>query len=163
MVNNDDDLKLIYVLKIGYNTKGEGLYEFVFSEDETNVDVEDWLWELSPASEHAEPPNPDFVDRIFHLKTKAFNLVCLHESYDRPYVHGYHGIIALAYEDIDNEIESPDGFDPDDMFGEAEDDDDPVVVFHYGVTLTQVKDILYQKKIILKGNDFIGSSSVSLN
>ena len=36
------------------------------------------------------------------------------------------------------------------MFGETEDDDDPVVVFHYGVTLAQVKDILYQKKIILK-------------
>ena len=37
---DDKKLKLIFILKIGYNSEGEGLYEFIFSLDETNVDVE---------------------------------------------------------------------------------------------------------------------------
>ena len=43
------DLKLIYILKIGYNSKGEGLYEFIFSSDITNIDVESWMWDIEPA------------------------------------------------------------------------------------------------------------------
>jgi hypothetical protein len=42
----DEDLKLIFVLKIGYNTKGDGLYEFIFSKDPTKIDVEGWCWDL---------------------------------------------------------------------------------------------------------------------
>ncbi len=34
MEYSEDKLKLIYVLKIGYNSKDEGLYEFIFSLDE---------------------------------------------------------------------------------------------------------------------------------
>jgi hypothetical protein len=30
---DDNKLKLIYILKIGYNAKDEGLYEFIFSLD----------------------------------------------------------------------------------------------------------------------------------
>ena len=43
MEYEDNKLKLIYVLKIGYNSKFEGLYEFIFSLDETNVDEEGWF------------------------------------------------------------------------------------------------------------------------
>jgi len=163
MINKDEDLKLIYVLKIGYNSKNEGLYEFIFSDDETNIDMDDWCWDLTPASEHAEPPAKDYINNIYHLKTDVFNLVCLHESYDRPYSHGYHNIIALAYEDIDNETETPDGFNQfEEMFGD-DDDDAPVLVFHFGMSLAQIKDALYERKIILKGNEFVGSSKMNLN
>jgi hypothetical protein len=161
---NEGDLKLIYVLKIGYNSKGEGLYEFIFSMDETNVDIEDWCWDISPACDNAEPPPKDYINGIFNLKTSSFNLVCLHESVERSYVHGYHNIIALAYEDIDQEIEPPDGFNQyEDLFDENEDDDTPVLVFHYGTTLEQVKEMLYERRIILKGNEFVESSSIDLN
>ncbi len=160
----DDDLKLIYVLKIGYNSKEEGLYEFIFSIDETNIEYEDWLWDMSPACDNAEPPHKDYIDSIFSLKTKSFDLVCLHEAVDRAYMHGYHNIIALAYEDIDNECGnlSEDGFNQyEDMFEEKE--EPPVLVFHYGVTLKKVKELLYERKIVLKDNEFVESSSVDLN
>lgn len=160
----DEDLKLIYVLKIGYNANNEGLYEFIFSADETNIEYEDWLWDMSPACDNAEPPHKDFVDSIFSLKTSSFDLVCLHEDVSRPYMHGYHNIIALAYEDIDNECENPadDGFNQyEELFEEQE--EPPVLVFHYGSTLKKIKELLYERKIIFKGNEFVESSSVDLN
>ena len=160
----DSDLKLIYVLKIGYNANNEGLYEFIFSSDQTNIEYEDWLWDMSPACDNAEPPHKDFVDSIFSLKTKSFDLVCLHESVERSYMHGYHNIIALAYEDIDGECEGvpeEDGFNQyEDMFEEQE--EPPVLIFHYGITLEKVKELLYERKIIFKGNEFVESSSVEL-
>jgi len=97
-MNNDDKLKLIYVNKIGYNAKGEGLYEFIFSLDPTNVDIEKWSWDLSPACDNAIPPTEEYIDAIFNLKTSSFDLFCLHEAVDREYMHGYHTIHALAYE-----------------------------------------------------------------
>ena len=66
----DSDLKLIYIKKIGYNTKGEGLYEFIFSSDETNIEYEDWLWDMSPACDNAEPPHKDYIDAIRRFQTK---------------------------------------------------------------------------------------------
>lgn len=164
MEYKEDDLKLIYVLKIGYNSKGEGLYEFIFSIDETNVDIDGWCWNLSPACDNAEAPEKDFINAIYNLKTSSFDLVCLHESVTRSYIHGYHNIIALAYEDIEGEIEQPDGFNQyENIFDEESDNDDPVLVFHYGTTLEQIKEMLYERKIILKGNEFVESSTVELN
>jgi len=159
----DSDLKLIYVLKIGYNSKGEGLYEFIFSSDETNIDIEDWRWDLSPACDNAEPPSDDYIDAIYNLKTDSFDLSCLHEAVDREYMHGYHNIHALAYEiEYQGENENPDGFNQyEDMF--ENDDDLPLLVFHYGMTLEEIKDILYGRKIILQGKDFVESSSAELN
>ena len=159
---SDSDLKLIYVLKIGYNSKDEGLYEFIFSSDETNIDVEMWGWDLSPACDNAEPPTDDYIDIIYNLKTDSFDLFCLHEAVDREYMHGYHNIHALAYEvDRQDGGNTPDGFNQyEEIFEEK--DELPLLVFHYGMTLKEIKDILYGRKIILQGKDFIESSSAEL-
>ena len=159
MNHKDEDLKLIYVLKIGYNTKGEGQYEFVFSIDETNIDFEKWCWDLDPACDNADPPEEGYINGIYTLKTDAFDLFCLHEATDREYMHGYHGIHALAYE-IPYEGDA-DGFDEfEDMFDQ---DDSPLLVFHYGMALTQIKEMLYERKIILRGTEFLESSKVKLD
>lgn len=162
-MSDNNDLKLIYVLKIGYNSKGEGLYEFIFSKDETNIDIEDWSWDLSPACDNAEPPSDNYIDAIYSLKTDSFDLFCLHEAVDREYMHGYHNIHALAYEiEYQGDNNNPDGFNQyEDMF--ENDDDLPLLVFHYGMTLEEIKDILYGRKIILQGKNFIESSSAELS
>jgi hypothetical protein len=158
---DDKKLKLIYILKIGYNSKNEGLYEFIFSDDETNVDIEGWCWDLVPACDNAMPPTEDFIDAVFNLKTSTFDLFCLHEAVDREYMHGYHTIHALAYE-IDKLDDGNNGHDQyDSMFNKSE-EDAPLLVFHYGMTLTRVKDLLYARKIVLKDKDFIESSSIKL-
>jgi hypothetical protein len=156
----DSKLKLIYVLKIGYNSKDEGLYEFIFSLDETNIDVEGWCWDISPACDNAQPPTENYINAIFSLKTSSFDLFCLHESAERPYMHGYHTIHALAYENLDKADQSNgNASDYESMF-ENQDDDLPLLVFHYGMTLAKIKDMLNVRKIILKNNEFVEISSI---
>jgi hypothetical protein len=157
MVYDEKGLKLIYVLKIGYNSKDEGLFEFIFSKDEQNIDIEKWCWDLIPACDNAEPPEEDYIDAIFSLKTKNFDLFCLHEAVDREYMHGYHTIHALAYE-IDRELDSFDDYTT--MFETDDDNDAPLLVFHYGMTLENVKNLLNDRKIILKNNEFVETSSL---
>lgn len=159
---SDTELKLIYVLKIGYTSKNEGLYEFIFSLDESNIDMAGWCWDMTPASDNAMPPEEDYINNIVNLKTSTFDLFCLHEAVDRPYMHGVYTIHALAYE-IGKQEDGNNGFsDYEQMFGSGQDDDDdtPLMVFHYGMTLGQVKEILNIKKIILKNNEFIETSSI---
>lgn len=159
MVHDDEKLKLIYILKIGYNAKDEGLYEFIFSLDPTNIDFESWCWDLSPACDNALPPTEKYINAIFNLKTSSFDLFCLHEAVDREYMHGYHTIHALGYE-TESLVEGNMPFSDYEKMFENNDDDVPLLVFHYGMTLTKVKDILSLRKIILKNNEFIETSSI---
>ena len=153
----DVELKLIYILKIGYNSKGDGLYEFIFSKDETNVDFEMWNWDISPAYQNAIPPSDDYVDAIISLKTSKFNLYCLHESPERPYSHGYHTIQALAYE-IPNTEENDGYVQYENLMEDHE--DLPLLVFHYGSTLSSIKEKLYIRNIVLKNNEFVDVSAL---
>lgn len=158
----DGNLKLIYVHKIGYNSKGEGNYEFIFSRDETNIDEESWCWDLEPAESNAMPPTEDYIDGTYGLKTKDFDLECLCDSVDRPYMHGYHNIIALAYEiEYVGEIDG-DGFNQYEEMFNNDGDDSPLLVFHYGMSLERVKEKLYERSIILRGDEFIKSSSIKI-
>jgi len=159
---DDNKLQLIFVLKIGYNAKDEGLYEFIFSQDPANILVEDWCWDLSPACDNAMPPTEDYIDAIFNLKTASFDLFCLHEAVDREYMHGYHTIHALSYETEKEDTGNSNFSDYDQMF-DNDNDDVPLLVFHYGMTLKRVKDLLDGRKIILKGNEFVETSSIKFN
>jgi len=151
----EDELRLIYVHKIGYNSHREGLFEFIFSKDETNIDIEGWCWDLTPACDNAMPPTVDYVDKIINLKTSSFDLFSLCEAVDREYMHGYHTIHALAYEiDVEN-----DGFDSYEELMDGE--ETPLLVFHYGMTLKQVKDLLYNRKFILQNDEFVETSSIT--
>lgn len=160
-MSKTDELKLIYVLKVGKNSRGEGIYEFIFSKDIENVDIEMWNWDISPASEQGDTtiPDPEYIDAIFSLTTKQFALFCLHNANDRPYIHGYHLIHALAYEDEDDEsLEDDDSFGYDTLINDN--DDKPLLVFHYGMTFKAVEDKLYERNIILKGDKFINTSAI---
>lgn len=156
---DEDKLKLIFVLKIGYNSKEEGLYEFIFSTDDTNIDMEGWCWDISPACDNAMPPTPEYTDAVLNLKTKMFDLFCLHEAVDREYMHGYYTIHALAYE-IPPQKGDEGGFSDYERMFESDNDDTPLLVFHYGMSLRKIKEMLEPRKIILKNNEFIETSSM---
>jgi hypothetical protein len=157
MEYEDSKLKLIYVLKIGYNSKDEGLYEFIFSLDETNIDIEGWCWDISPACDNALPPTEEYINAVFSLKTSTFDLFCLHEDTTREYMHRYHTIHALAYE-IEKKDEN--GYSDYTKMFEGENDDVPLLVFHYGMSLAKVKDLLNSRKIVLRNNEFVETSSI---
>jgi hypothetical protein len=160
MTYEEDKLKLIYILKVGYNSKYEGLYEFIFSLDETNIDVEGWCWDLVPACNNAQPPTEEYVNAVFSLKTDSFDLFCLHEAVDRPYMHGYYTIHALAYEKEKQDDGNNNGNSDYQQMFENVGDDVPLLVFHYGMTLAKIKDMLNARKIILKNNEFVETSSI---
>lgn len=149
MEYSNEELGLIYVHKIGYNTKDQGLYEFIFSHDIGNIKEEGWNWDMSPACDNAIPPTEDYFDKLISLKTDSFDLECLCESVDRPYIHGYHTIIALAYEVMK---EDENGYSEYDKLMAA---NLPLLVFHYGMTLDQVTDIFKQRNVVLRKNEFI--------
>jgi hypothetical protein len=151
----NSELKLIYINKVGYTSKGEGLYEFIFSKDETNVDIENWLWDKSPACYNASAPTDEYVDLIVELKTKTFDLFCLHEAVDREYMHGYHTIHALAYE-----IEKTDENGYVQYENMEKENESPLLVFHYGITLETVENIFKSKNITYKDNKFIENNIV---
>jgi hypothetical protein len=134
-----DDLKLIYVLKVGQNTKKENIFEFIFSKDESNIDYKKWGWDVHPACDNANPPSEDYIDEIVTIKTDEFDLFCLHDATDREYLHGYYNIHALAYEWEDEENM--------DLYPSLEDDIEPILVFLYGMSFNVVKDLLYSRNI----------------
>lgn len=163
MKNKPDDLKLVFVLKVGYNTKGEGLYEFIFSKNIENIlsMKEEWEWEKSPASTtgNALPPTENYIDKIYELKTKEFNLECLHESHNHSYMDGVYTIHCLAYEaDKEEDYE----YDDYENMYEDNNDDLPLLVFHFGMTLNQVENILYQRDIILHDNAFKSYNNINI-
>ena len=137
-MEDTDNLKLIYVLKVGRNTSGENIFEFIFSKDETNIDANEWGWLESPACDNATPPSKDYIDKSCTIKTKEFDLFCLHEAVDREYMHGYHTIHALAYEYFNEEDDSDDN------------EESAVLVFHYGMSFKTVEELLSNRDIRLK-------------
>ena len=160
-----DDLKLIYVLKIGYNSKNQGLYEFIFSKNPTNIDYESWSWDIEPACDNAEPPTDDYIDAIYSLQTDSFDLFCLHEAVDREYMHGYYNIHCLAYEKEREDI--PDDYeDIFDRLGEKNEESEvgmEILVFHYNMTLDDVEKTLYERDIILRKDKFIQSKNIKIS
>lgn len=160
MAYNENELALIYINKIGYNAKGCGYYEFIFSKDPDNIDVEGWCWDLSPACDNALPPTEEHIDALINLKTNKINLFCLHEAVDRPYMHGFHTIHALAYEDVDNLPDSSDGHSSYENMFESNDEDKPILVFHYGMSLAKIKEKLITRDITLNGDEFVDISSI---
>ena len=167
MIDKSIEFKLIYIHKIGYTTKNEGLYEFIFSKDPQNIDVEQWGWDLTPACDNCIPPTDNYIDKVVNLKTNKFDLFCLHEAVERPYLHGYHTIHALAYEKEDYENSENGYSNYDDLFNNdenefIENDDLPLLVFHYGMTFEQVSDIFYEREIIYHKGEFKSSSSIKI-
>jgi hypothetical protein len=167
---NNNELKLIYVLKIGYNSKHQGLYEFIFSKNPTNIDYEEWGWNLEPACDNANPPTDDYVDAVYSLQTDSFDLFCLHEAVDREYMHGYYNIHCLAYEKEREEDNYYDEGKYDNIFDQlgAEDEEYDengidVLVFHYGMSLDDVEKTLIERDIILRKNQFIQSKNIKIS
>lgn len=163
MKNKPNDLKLVYILKVGNNTKGEGIYEFIFSKniDDIISKKDDWEWEKSPASTegNALPPTEEYIDEIFELKTKDFNLECLHQNHNHSYMDGVYTIHCLAYESENND-EDYEYDDYENIYDEK--DELPLLVFHFGMTFSQVENIFYQRDIIIKDNSFKSSQNIQL-
>ena len=124
--------KLVFVNELGPNFKGDNLYEFIFSTEE-KIDGEGW--DSSPAGGNPQPPHIDFISKVGVLKNDKIKLNVIQNSDFFSIYDAVDNVLALAWEDIENEYY---------------DESQTRLVFHFGDTEEKVIDKLYERDIVLK-------------
>ena len=123
--------RLVFVNELGPNFRGDNLYEFIFSDNE-DVSGEDW--ESSPAGGNPQPPHIDYITKVGVLKNDKIKLNVIQSSDFFSFYDAVDKVIALSWEDIENEYYN---------------EDDTRLVFHYGDSEEDVMTKLYERDIIL--------------
>jgi len=123
--------RLVFVNELGPNFRGDNLYEFIFSDNE-DVSGEDW--ESSPAGGNPQPPHIDYITKVGVLKNDKIKLNVVQNSDFFSFYDAVDKVIALSWEDIENEYYN---------------EDDTRLVFHYGDSEEDVMTKLYERDIIL--------------
>jgi hypothetical protein len=116
---------------LGPNFRGDNLYEFIFSDNE-DVSGEDW--ESSPAGGNPQPPHIDYITKVGVLKNDKIKLNVIQSSDFFSFYDAVDKVIALSWEDIENEYYN---------------EEDTRLVFHYGDSEEDVMTKLYERDIIL--------------
>ena len=124
--------KLVFVNELGPNFKGDNLYEFIFS---TEKEIDGEGWDSFPAGGNPQPPHIDFISKVGVLKSDKVKLNVIQNSDFFSIYDAVDNVIALAWEDIENEYY---------------DDNQTRLVFHFGDTEEKVIDKLYERDIVLK-------------
>jgi hypothetical protein len=123
--------RLVFVNELGPNFRGDNLYEFIFSDNE-DVSGEDW--ESSPAGGNPQPPHIDYITKVGVLKNDKIKLNVIQNSDFFSFYDAVDKVIALSWEDIENEYYN---------------EEDTRLVFHYGDSEQDVMSKLYERDIIL--------------
>ena len=123
--------RLVFVNELGPNFRGDNLYEFIFSDNE-DVSGEDW--ESSPAGGNPQPPHIDYITKVGVLKNDKIKLNVIQSSDFFSFYDAVYKVIALSWEDIENEYYN---------------EEDTRLVFHYGDSEEDVMTKLYERDIIL--------------
>lgn len=124
---------LIYVNELGPNYKGDNIYEFIFSD--TLNDVWGELWESKPSNGYPHPPDLEYIKKVGTLKHDLINFSVIQKSDWLSMIDAIDGVISLAWENENNEID----------FAKTK-----RLVFRFGETETSVKDKLYERDIVLE-------------
>jgi hypothetical protein len=123
--------RLVFVNELGPNFRCDNLYEFIFSDNE-DVSGEDW--ESSPAGGNPQPPHIDYITKVGVLKNDKIKLNVIQNSDFFSFYDAVDKVIALSWEDIENEYYN---------------EEDTRLVFHYGDSEEDVMTKLYERDIIL--------------
>jgi hypothetical protein len=97
-------MNLVYVNEIGSDYKGQKQYEFIFS-DSSEIDIDEWF--VIPASATAKTKSPDieYVKLVGLLKNTDLDLELIQNSDYFGVIDAVDGVIALAWEKFDIEVE----------------------------------------------------------
>lgn len=126
-------LFLIYVNYVGKDYKGNSIYEFIFSDTLENVDGD--FWDQVPASGIPDVPYDKFIKSVGKLESKLI-LDVIQNSDTFAVWDAVDGIIALAWENINDATEYP----------------DTRIYFTYGEVIDKVKEKLYERDLTLDFN-----------
>lgn len=132
---NEDELKVVYIIYVGKNTDGKNIYHFLLSDNTEDTFTEDWA--EKPAS---NIPNDLLLidekqyDYIKELKTDiVLDLAQDNSCFSMQDCRDH--IIALAYENLDD----------------AETYPEPVrIVIHFGDKIEDIERMLAQRNMLMK-------------
>lgn len=129
----NEDLKIIYAIKIGENADGDNIYHFLISEDCENTWAEGW--ENKPACLMRDlTPEDDMYDYIGEVITELdFDLAQYNSCYSMQDCRDK--IIALVSENLDNADEYP---------------EEGRIVIHFGDNIDKVNKMLAKRNITMK-------------
>ena len=119
---------LIYVNGLGPNFKGDNIYEFIFS-DEQEVWGENW--DSKPCNGYPLPPELKYIKKVGVLRDTNVKLALIQNSDYFSMVDAVDGVVALAWEE-------------DDLVKQ------PRMVFRFNDEEQKIKDLLYEKDLILE-------------
>lgn len=124
---------LIYVNELGPNYKGDNIYEFIFSDSLENV----WgdSWESKPSNSYPSPPNLEFIKKVGVLKNDTISMTVIQNSDFFSMIDAIDGVIALSWEDENDDINF---------------ETKTRLVFRYGEKEEIVKNKLYERDLVLE-------------
>ena len=122
----DEKLFLIYVHIVGTDHKGVMMCEFLFSDTLEDIDGEGW--DTYPAAGQPQPPLEKFIKKVGRLTTSEIKFDVIQESDKFAVWDSVDGIIALAWQNLDDYEEYP---------------EEKRLSFHFGDTLKKVEETLY--------------------
>jgi hypothetical protein len=116
---------------MGSDYKGNFMYEFIFG-DEKNCEGEDW--DSKPANGYPKPPKLEHIKKVGLLKNSKLKMELVQNSDFFSFFDAVDKVIALGWE-MDDDL-----------------DFDRVsrLVFHFGMTIKEVEDKLYERDLILE-------------
>jgi hypothetical protein len=124
---------LIFVNELGPNYKGDNIYEFIFSDGLENVWGENW--ESKPSNGYPLPPNIENIKKVGVLKNDEIKMSVIQNSDFFSMIDAIDDIIALSWEDENENINF---------------DLKKRLVFRFGEKEEDVKNKLYERDIVLE-------------
>jgi hypothetical protein len=124
---------LVFINGLGPNYKGDNMYEFIFSDDKT--DIWDDSWEAKPSNGYPKPPELDYIKKVGVLKNTSIELELIQNSDFFSFMDCMDGVIALGWEKENENID----------FTVTK-----RLVFNFGETEQEVKNKLYERDVVLE-------------
>jgi len=98
-------MRLIYVNEIGSDYKGQRQYEFIFSESD-EIDMEEWFDVPASSTMTSKSPSIEYIDLVGLLKDTDLVLELIQNSDYFGVIDAVDGIIAMAWEKSNFDLES---------------------------------------------------------
>ena len=124
---------LIYVNELGPNYKGDNIYEFIFSD--SSKDIWGESWESKPSNGYPLPPDLEHIKKVGVLKNDLITMSVIQNSDYFSMIDAMDDIIALAFENDNEDVDF---------------EHQKRLVFKFGETEQSVKDKLYERDIVLE-------------
>jgi hypothetical protein len=124
---------LIYVNELGPNYKGDNIYEFIFSDSSKEIWGESW--ESKPSNGYPLPPDLEHIKKVGVLKNDLITMSVIQNSDYFSMIDAMDDIIALAFENDNEDVDF---------------EHQKRLVFKFGETEQSVKDKLYERDFVLE-------------